>query len=217
VANKLKKGIFLAFEGPEGGGKSTQTELISGHLMSEGYDICRTAEPGATRLGEKIRDILLEKDDIRLGSLAELFLFEADRAQHLEEVIIPALEDKKIVVCDRFNTATFAYQGYGLGLGLDLIRAVDDIARNMTVPDMTIIFDVDVGTGMQRAASRGKIDRMEKRDHDFHARVRKGYLDMASKEPGRMKVIKTSLGIEETHEEVKKEVYALIERCNRPE
>lgn len=212
MAKKITKGLFLTFEGPEGSGKSTQSELICKCLISDGYDVCRTAEPGGTELGAKIRDILLEKDEIRMGSLAELFLFEADRAQHMEEVIVPALSEKKIVISDRFNTATFAYQGYGLGMKIGLIKDIDDIARGKITPDLTIILDVDVETGMKRAAKRGKADRMEKRCTDFHMKVREGYLDMAAKDPGRIKVIKASGEINEVHEKLKKEVYGLIER-----
>lgn len=215
MAEKIEKGIFLTLEGPEGCGKSTQAELIRKSLVSDGYDVCCTAEPGSTELGKRIRDILLEKDEVQIGRLAELLLFEADRAQHVEEVILPALKEKKIVVCDRFNTATFAYQGYGLGLGTDIIRVIDDIARGQAEPELTLILDVDVATGMKRASSRGKADRMEKREMDFHSRVREGYLEMAAKAPEKIKIIKASRGIDEVHKEVKREVYALIERCNR--
>jgi len=108
MAGEMRKGLFITFEGPEGSGKSTQSKLLFESLLNEGYDAIRTYEPGDTFLGKKIRDILLEKDEINLGKCAELFLFEADRAQHVEEVILPALSDGKIVICDRFNTATFA-------------------------------------------------------------------------------------------------------------
>ena len=217
MAKKIEKGIFLTFEGPEGSGKSTQSELLFRQLVSDGYEACRTVEPGGTGLGKKIRNILLEKDEIRLGSLAELFLFEADRAQHVEEVIVPALNQKKIVISDRFNTATFAYQGYGLGMNMDLIKGMDDVARQGANPDLTVIIDIDVATGMARATSGGKADRMEKRALEFHSKVRQGYLDMAEMEPERIKVIDGSAGIDEVHAQIKKEVDALIERYKRPE
>jgi len=128
MAEKLKKGLFITFEGPEGSGKSTHSKRVHEELLSSGLDVVHTAEPGGTPLGSKIRDILLEKEDIRLGELSELFLFEADRAQHLEETIGPALKEGKIVLCDRFNTATFAYQGYGLGMDMTMIEWIDSKA-----------------------------------------------------------------------------------------
>jgi len=217
VAEKIKKGFFLSFEGPEGSGKSTQLEMLFRRLVLDGYDVCRTAEPGGTDLGKKIRDILLERDEIRLGSLAELFLFEADRAQHIEEIIKPELSRNKVVVCDRFNTATFAYQGYGLGMDMGLIESVDGFCRQGTEPDLTVIIDIDFDTGMARATSGGKADRMEKRAAEFHAKVRQGYLNMAGKEPERIKVIDGSGSIDDVHAEIKREVYALIERHKRSE
>jgi len=128
MAEKLKKGLFITFEGPEGSGKSTHSKRVHEELLSSGLDVVHTAEPGGTPLGSKIRDIPLEKEDIRLGELSELFLFEADRAQHLEETIGPALKEGKIVLCDRFNTATFAYQGYGLGMDMTMIEWIDSKA-----------------------------------------------------------------------------------------
>jgi dTMP kinase len=215
VEEKIEKGIFLTFEGPEGSGKSTQSELIYKCLVSDGYPVLRTFEPGGTELGKKIRDILLDKEEVRLGSLAELLLFEADRAQHMEEVILPALRGKKIVISDRFNTATFAYQGYGLGMDMEFIEKIDETVRGKVTPDLTIVLDIDVVTGIARATSGGKADRMEKRDREFHGRVREGYLDMAKKTPEKIKVIDTACGIDEVHEKVKREVYAFIEGYKR--
>jgi dTMP kinase len=128
MAQKLSKGLFITFEGPEGSGKSTHSRRLAEELSSGGYDVVHTAEPGGTSLGRRIRDILLGKDDVRLGKEAELFLFEADRSQHVEEVIAPALESRKIVLCDRFNTATFAYQGYGLDMDMELVEGIDTVA-----------------------------------------------------------------------------------------
>ncbi|MFA6635973.1 MAG: dTMP kinase [Candidatus Omnitrophota bacterium] len=215
MEEKIGKGIFLTFEGPEGSGKSTQSELIYKCLASDGYPVLRTFEPGGTELGKKIRDILLDKEDIRLGSLAELLLFEADRAQHMEEVIIPALRRNKIVISDRFNTATFAYQGYGLGMDMEFIGKIDESVRGKVMPDLTIVLDVDVVTGIARATPEGKADRMEKRDMGFHSRVREGYLDIAKTMPEKIKVIDTAGSIGEVHEKVKREVYAFIEGHKR--
>lgn len=217
MAEKITKGLFIAFEGPEGSGKSTQSRLLTEQLQGEGYDVVRTAEPGGTELGKRIRDILLDRAEIKLGAYAELFLFEADRAQHVDEVILPELSEKKIVVCDRFNTATFAYQGYGLGMDMAFIKDMDDAARRGALPDLTIIIDIDPVSGIARATSARKADRMEKRAGDFHSKVREGYLRIAGENPSRMKVIDGSGNIDEVREKVNREVYALIERYKRPE
>jgi len=210
MEKKLKRGIFITFEGPEGSGKSTHSRRLAEELMRDGYDIVHTAEPGGTGLGRRIREILLEKDSVNLGARAELLLFEADRAQHLEELISPALEEGKLVLCDRFNTATFAYQGYGLGMDMDLIGMVDGMATGGMSPDLTVLLDVDAVTGLARAGREGPADRMEKRSADFHERVREGYLDLAAKDPVRMKVVDARAGIEETYGAIKDLVYDLI-------
>ncbi len=163
MAKKLTKGLFITFEGPEGCGKSTQSRLLSEDLLTLGYDVVYTREPGGTLLGQKIRDILLEKDDIRIGKKAELFLFSADRAQHIEEVILPALKDRKIVISDRFNIATYAYQGYALGVDFNFIENMDSVTRGNVETDLTILLDIDVNTGLLRAKNNGSYDRIEKR------------------------------------------------------
>jgi dTMP kinase len=215
MAEKIEKGLFITFEGPEGSGKSTQASLAADSLRSRGYKVLHTSEPGGTALGKKVREIILEKDEIPMGSLAELFLFEADRAQHVREVIRPAIRDKKIVICDRFNTATFAYQGYGLGMDMDLINRVDDAATGALKPDLTVLLDIDIKLGMSRAHARSSADRMEKRGEDFHRKVREGYLDLASRDAERIKVIEVAEDIDRTREKVEKEIYGLIERHKR--
>ena len=212
MAQKITKGLFITFEGPEGSGKSTHAKRVSEKLLSSGYRVVRTFEPGDTFLGEKIRNILLDKDDVSVSEIAELFLFEADRAQHVKEVIVPAIQDKKIVICDRFNTATFAYQGYGLGLDMKKISAIDKVATGPLVPDLTVLFDVDVQTGLKRAGKTGAADKIEKRGSEFHEKVRQGYLDLAGKDPDRIKVIQVKESIEETYSLVEREVYDIVQR-----
>jgi len=210
----MSRGIFITFEGPEGCGKSTQSSRIFQDLLSEGHDVLHTQEPGGTELGGKIRDLLLLRDDIRLDRTAELLLFEADRAQHVEEMIKPAIEEGKIVLCDRFNTATFAYQGYGLGMDMGLIRNVDETACAGLVPDLTVLLDIDVETGLMRAGKTSSADRMEKRSKEFHSKVRAGYLSLAEESGGRIKVIKVVDGVDKTYEQVKKVVYNFITANN---
>ena len=170
----------------------------------------RTQEPGGTPLGKRIRDILLDKEDIRLEPQAELFLFEADRAQHVKETIKPALDEGKIVICDRFNTATFAYQGYGLGMDMGLIEKVDKAATGGLCPDLTILLDVDINTGLTRALSAHPADRMEKRQKTFHEKVRQGYLSIAKAHPGRFKIVEVKEEIDETYKEIKGHIDAFI-------
>ena len=179
MAKKIRKGLFITFEGPEGSGKSTHSRRLFNDLVSDGYDAVHTIEPGGTALGNWVRKLLLEKDSIRLKGKAELFLFEADRAQHVEEIIDPLLIEGKIVLCDRFNASTFAYQGYGLGMDMDLIKKIDDAATGGLCPDLTILLDIDIKTGLERAQTGGSADRMEKRPVRFHEKVRQGYLALA--------------------------------------
>jgi len=213
MAKKIRKGLFITFEGPEGSGKSTHSRRLYNDLVTDGYDAAYTMEPGGTALGNWVRKLLLEKDSIRLKKKAELFLFEADRAQHVEELIEPLLIEGKIVLCDRFNASTFAYQGYGLGLDKDLIKKIDDAATGGLCPDLTILLDVDIKTGLERAGTGGPADRMEKRPGQFHEKVRQGYLALAKESPERIKVIRVMEKIDKTYDLVKGEVYDFITRC----
>jgi dTMP kinase len=217
MAKELTKGIFVTFEGPEGSGKSTHSKRLCEDLKSGGYRVLHTQEPGGTPLGGRIRNILLEKDDVYVGQEAELLLFEADRAQHVRDVILPHLKEKGIVVCDRFNTATFAYQGYGLGMDMNQIEAIDKIATGGLSPDLTILLDLDVTTGLKRATANRGADKMEKRGDQFHEKVREGYLDLAKKNPDKIRVIKVNEHVEETYKLVRKEVYGLIEKYTSTE
>lgn len=215
MAEEMKKGVFITFEGPEGSGKSTQSRMLFEDLSKQGFDVIHTAEPGGTALGELIRSIILEKDSIRLDKKAELFLFEADRAQHVEQVILPALNEGKIVICDRFNTATYAYQGWGLGIEKGFIKTLDDAAVGKVVPDLTVLMDIDIETGLKRAKKSGFADRMEKRDLDFHKRVKQGYLSLARENPDRIRIVKVQEDINQTFKAVKEAVNGVIERYKR--
>jgi len=215
MAQEIMRGIFITFEGPEGSGKSTHSKEICSDLIKDGYDVLHTREPGGSVLGEKIREILLAKDSIPLSKEAELLLFEVDRAEHVNEVIKPAIDQKKIVLCDRFNTATFAYQGYGLGMDLEAIKRVDDIATSGTSPDLTILLDLDVQKGLERAGSKGSPDRMEKRNIDFHNRVRQGYLEIAKKNPDKIKRVSVAENKEDTYKKVKMIINDFIEQYKR--
>lgn len=205
----LRRGIFITFEGPEGCGKSTQSKLLYEYLKKNGYDCIHTREPGGTKLGEKIREVLLHSDGVKISDLAELFLFEAARSQIVKEVIAPALKAKKIIICDRFSDATFSYQGYGGKVPMEIISSLDRIATGGLKPDLTILLDLDTLTGLKRARHKG-IDRMEKKDISYHKRVRAGYLDLAKKDHNRIRVVKVTDYIEKTQDLVRREVGRVI-------
>ena len=193
------KGLFITFEGADGCGKTTQIKLLDEYLRGKGYKTLLTREPGAKGLGEKLRDILLNYDG-EVSSVCESFLFLADRAQHVDCIIKPALEAGVIVLCDRHTDSTVAYQGYGRGVKLEEIHSLNKIAVSGLKPDLTIVFDIDVETSMSRVGKEK--DRMESAGVEFFERVRKGFLEIAKQEPVRVKVISSSETIEEIHKKV---------------
>ena len=196
----MKKGLFITFEGADGCGKTTQIKLVKDYLEKFGYEVVLTREPGAKGLGEKIREILLNYDGI-VSDRCESFLFLADRAQNIDTIVNPAVEKGKIVLCDRHIDSTVAYQGYGRGLNLERINKLNLLATDGRVPDLTIVFDIDVETSMQRVGKEK--DRMESAGIEFHNRVRNGYLEIAKNEPERVKVVDGREGIEKVFENVK--------------
>lgn len=214
MAKSLKKGLLITFEGPEGCGKSTQSKLAYDYLKKE-YDCIYTREPGGTKAGEGIRNILLHSDGINISDLTELFLFEAARAQIVKEIIKPALAKKRIIICDRFSDATLAYQGYGGSIPPSVIKALDKIATEGLKPDLTILLDVDTKTGLRRAKVKGA-DRMERKSVSYHRRVRSGYLKIAKKEPKRIKIVKVRDTIEKTRKIVRCKLERVIQRYKRP-
>ena len=195
--------LFITFEGADGCGKTTQIELLNKYLQEKGFKTLVTREPGAKGLGEKLREILLNYDG-EVSPNCESFLFLADRAQHVDCVIKPALKDGLIVLCDRHTDSTVAYQGYGRQLDIEQIKKLNEIAVNGLKPDLTIVFDIDIETSMQRVGKTK--DRMESAGMDFFNRVRNGYLAIAKEEPNRVKVINSADTIERIHEKVVEEV-----------
>ena len=192
--------MFITFEGFEGSGKSTQINLLAGYLKKNGYPVLLLREPGSTRISEKIRAILLDKKNDFIREKTELLLYLAARAQLVEEKIIPALKQNKIVLCDRFQDATTAYQGYGLGLDIKLIKSFGEFVAAELKPDLTILLDIKVEEGLKR---RGKNkDRIEQRSLSFHRRVKEGYLKIADMERGRIKIVKVK-DIPSTQQEIR--------------
>ncbi len=198
----MHKGIFITIEGPDGSGKSTQIPYIKKFLEEEGYEVVLTREPGGTKIGEQIRQILLDNDCKEMSAVTEALLYAASRAQHVEELIIPALEEGKVVVCDRFADSSTAYQGMGRGLGPEAIININKFATRGLMPDITILLDIDPKIGLNRVKITKEADRLEQEKTDFHKRVYKGYKDLANMYPDRIKVIKADKTIEEISREI---------------
>jgi dTMP kinase len=189
--------LFVTFEGGEGSGKTSQLKALLAHLQAAGRDAVETRDPGGTPIGKQTRGLLLDRENTRMAAVAELFLYEASRAQLVHEVIRPALAEGRIVLCDRFADSTVAYQGYGRGLDLDLIARLNVLATDGLRPNLTFLLDLDPAVGLARAAQRVAAlqeshDRMEGEVLGFHERVRTGYRAIAAAESGRVVVLDAS-------------------------
>ena len=198
----FKKGIFISFEGIEGSGKTKQSRLLYEYLRKSGYKVILTGEPGGTQIGLKIRDLLLSVENRKMTPVSELLLYNASRAQHIKEVILPALKKGFIVITDRFIDSTKAYQGYGRGIDLKLIEFLEKIVTEDIRLDLTLLLDLDVKIGLKRNRGINKTDRLELEDVKFHKRVREGYLKIAAKELERIKLIDATESIEEIHRKI---------------
>lgn len=200
----MKKGLFITLEGADGCGKTTQLNLLKEYLTSKGYEIVVTREPGGKGLGEKLREILLNYDG-EVSDRCEAFLYLADRAQNIDTIIKPAINLGKIVLCDRHTDSSVAYQGYGREQNIDNINMLNELAVNGVHPDLTIVFDIDTETSMARVGAEK--DRLESAGIEFHKRVRNGYLEIAKKNPQRIKVVDAS----QTIEDVQRDVIKIVE------
>jgi dTMP kinase len=213
-------GYFITFEGIEGSGKTTQIRKAADFLAAEKIPCLLTEEPGGTGLGHILRKILLDKTALRIGDRAELLLFAADRAQHVEETILPALREGKVVLCDRFFDATTAYQGFGRGLERDAVRWLNDFAAGSLRPDRTFLFDIPPEQGLERVRTRSvqngssppERDRFEAEEGVFHRRIREGYLALAKEEPDRFRVFRGSDSIDSLHREVVRNLLEILRR-----
>jgi len=195
------KGKFITFEGSEGSGKSTQSALVVEYLKSKKLPVMLLREPGGVKISEKIREILLDVKNTDIGDECETLLYMAARAQLVKEVLKPALEKGKIVICDRFLDSTVAYQGWGNGVDVSAIESIGNFSVAGLKPDLTLLFDIDTEKGLSR--TNAKKDRIELRSLDYHRRVRQGYLDLAKRNPKRMKVISVDSSKEIIFERVK--------------
>ena len=195
------KSLFVTFEGIERSGKGTQVKLLHEYLKEKGYDVMATREPGATAIGHVIRDTLLNPDFKDMNIKAEALLFAASRAQHVADVIKPALEQGKIVLCDRYTDSSLAYQSFGRGLPFDEIRRISEWASEGLQPDLTILLHVTAHVALERLASRER-DRIEQENLDFHEKVSNGYLELAKMFSQRIKVIDGTKDKGAIHEEI---------------
>jgi dTMP kinase len=192
---------FISFEGPDGSGKTTQARLLVDSLKARGQEVLFTREPGGTVISEQIREVILSTRNQAIRHETEALLFSAARAQIVAELIRPALTAGKIVVCDRYADSTMAYQGYGLGLDLDALRAITRFATGGLAPDLTFYIDVSAEVGLARR-HRGETNRLDQKNVEYHARVRAGYLELAQAEPQRWVVIDGMRSIEEVRQKV---------------
>jgi len=215
-----RKGIFITFEGIEGCGKTTQVKLLSGRLRNHGIPVLATREPGGTLIGKTIRRILLDSRNTAIAPKTEWLLYAADRAQHVQEIILPALREGKWVLCDRFMDATEAYQGRARGQDTQLIRVINDLVVQGAKPDLTILLDLPVEIGLGRALRRNSVsnagtqDRFEREHLSFHRKVRKAYLDLAQREKDRFVVVNADASEQEVEEAIFHYVEPLVQKCS---
>lgn len=199
-------GLFITLEGPEGAGKSTNREYLAALLREQGIDVLLTREPGGTPLAERVRELLLAPSDEPMASDTELLLVFAARAQHLAQVIVPALQRGAVVLCDRFTDATYAYQGGGRGLDVERIAQLENFVQGALRPDLTLVFDLPVEVGLARAAARGRLDRFEQEGRDFFEAVRSTYLQRAKAEPARYRILDAAQSLDA----VQRDLHALL-------
>ena len=197
-------GYLISLEGPDGCGKSTQIGFIKEFFEDKGYEVVVAREPGGTKISEKIRDILLDTDNMDMDYRAEMFLYAAARAQLIHEVIRPALKADKIVIMDRFVDSSAVYQGIGRNLGVDMVYEVNDIALDGVEIDLTIHLDLPAEVGLSRKKSQHEMDRMEMNGDDFHVKVAKGYRELAARYPDRIFTVNANQSVEEVRDDILK-------------
>ncbi len=206
----VPRGRFVTVEGQDGAGKTTNLSVIRDTLESSGIHVVQTREPGGTPWGEALRDLVLNRHDIDIAPIAELLTIFAARAQHIHQVIEPALSSGKWVLCDRFTDATYAYQGGGRGISLDTIALLEDTVQGKLKPDLTLLFDIDIDTSNARARQRSEADRFESEQDSFKQAVRTQYLKLAKQNPQRVKVIDASRPLEQVVRAVRSQVNDFI-------
>jgi dTMP kinase len=207
--------LFVTFEGPDGSGKTTQIKLLARHLQALGHDVLVTREPGGTSIGDQIRAVLHDVENVEMACETEFLLYSASRAQLVRQVVKPHLMRGGVVLCDRYADSSLAYQGYGRELGLDAVRLITQFATEGLVPDLTVYLDLPVEVGIERkqvahTAQAGEWNRLDQQSMDFHRRVRQGYLHMAQADPGRWLVIDAAQSIDDTQAVIRKRLETLL-------
>lgn len=200
------KGILISIEGPDGAGKTTQITLLKQYLEQTGYELLLTREPGGTNISEKIRTLILDRENIEMAIQTEMMLYCAARAQLVQEVIKPALEQGKAVICDRYIDSSVVYQGIARGIGIETVYQVNEYAIQGIWPDLTIHLDLDAKEGIKRKKDQTELDRMELETMEFHEKVAQGYRTLAQRDPDRIKTIDASMSIEAIHDKIKEYV-----------
>ena len=202
----MKRGLFITVEGTDGSGKTTQIANMQTHLASLGCEVLLTREPGGTRISESIRSIILDSAYTEMSITAELLLYSAARAQLVEQVIKPSIEKCVTVICDRYVDSFYAYQGFGRGVGFEMLESITNIAISGTMPDITFFFDLDPEISLKRRFAATDSDRIENEVMDFHRKVHTGYKALAKKYPGRIKTIDASRPAEEVWQDVRRQL-----------
>lgn len=198
----MKKGIFISFEGIDGAGKSTQIEFLKKHLEKKGHNVTITREPGGSEVCNKIRDILLDKNNTELCAMAELMLYYADRAQHINEVILPCINNGTYIICDRYYDSSYAYQLAGRKIDESVLNAVNSIVVGAVEPDITFLLDLPLDVSEQRVSGRGESDRLELENIEFKSRVRNGFIAQAQKYPDRICIIDATQSPDKMFEDI---------------
>ncbi|MCB2361030.1 dTMP kinase [Clostridium estertheticum] len=197
----MERGRMIVLEGPDGSGKTTQIELLEKHLQESGYEVVRVREPGGTEISEKIREIILDNDNCKMSYMCEALLYAASRAQLVNEVIKPALDKGKIVICDRFVYSSMVYQGIGRGLGMERIKSINEVAIDGLKPDLTFMITIPYEEGLNRKKKQGKLDRLENSGNEFHKKVFEGYMDICIKYD-KIEVVDGNRSVEEIQKDI---------------
>jgi dTMP kinase len=203
--------MFITFEGPEGSGKTLQTTVLVKFLEQAGYNVLATREPGGTNIGNQIRAVLLDLKNTAMQARTEILLFQASRAQLVEEVVLPNLAQGKIVLCDRYADSTIAYQGYGYQVNLEQLRAIVNFATGGLKPDLTLFLDIDVEEGLRRRADGGEWNRLDAYDLAFYQRVRQGFHQMVKDEPDRWEILDAGQPPYQVHSAIQEVVLKRLE------
>ncbi len=205
--------MFITFEGPDGSGKTTQIRLLTGWLRGQGYEVIVTREPGGTDIGDQIRDVLHDPDNIAMNARTEILLYSASRAQHVAQLVRPALAAGKVIVSDRYADSTLAYQGYGRGLHLETLMTITLFATDGLLPDLTLYLDITPEEGLRRRQLGGdEWNRLDAEALEFHQRVRDGYLELIKQEPRRWVVVDAARSEEEVQAEIRAVIRARLKR-----